>query len=87
LSGKDRGFAVISMLLALAVIAFLYFYMMKTYFGKPQLPGELKESAAASGVDTASYPSLIKSAKDRVEQLDKRTIEEQEKMQKLLDQR
>jgi hypothetical protein len=81
---RQAGFALLSLILALAVLAFAYYYMMKAYYGRPLLRGGLKESVSSSGVDTQSYAGVINSAKEKVGQMNERASQDEEKIREML---
>jgi hypothetical protein len=82
---KDMaGFGVIGLLLSVLIIGFLYYIMMKTYFNSSNKgPGGF-EAVSNEGVNTGSYPEMVKSAKDRVEQYNQKVAQNGEQMKDML---
>ncbi len=66
-SNKFRtGFGLIEIVLVLAIIAFLYYFMAKSHFGKPNIDKETQKIASEQGIDTANYKSLVDTVKKKL---------------------
>ena len=76
LGDKKGFFSLIGMLIALALICFFVYYMMNTYF-KTQtfLPGSVNVTSA-SGNTAANYQSIISNTRDKVEELNKKSLDQ-----------
>ena len=62
---QRNGFAMISLVLALVVLALLYMFAGKKYFSTPRrLSDQTQKAIEAQGVDAAKYADVVQSAKD-----------------------
>ena len=82
---KDEGFAFLSIVFALLIIALLYFAVMKLYFESGTKKLQNVPGVAEQGIDTSSYQTMVKSAKTKVNEFNKQIEKNDEKMKKLLE--
>ena len=68
---SETGFALLSLLLALFIIAILYLLVIKVYFGGSSTSRETKEFLNEQGIDTDDYQGFIKSTREKREEIDK----------------
>lgn len=78
---NSKGFSILGMLISLAIIAFLVYYVSKTYFAGSGVPESTKQTLEKEGVDVSNYSSLAGGAKDKVKELNKKTAELQEQFE------
>jgi hypothetical protein len=81
----EAGFGIIGLLLSVLILGFLYYFMMKNYLNPPNKDLKSLDGVAAEGIDTRSYQGMVKSAKDKVEQLNQKIAQNDEQMKKMLD--
>ncbi|MCX5781846.1 MAG: hypothetical protein NT145_03965 [Elusimicrobia bacterium] len=84
---NQSGLSFIGILIALGIIAFLYFYVSKTYWINPSgVTKEVQKDLAEQGINTSNLPETIQKAKETAEkasQLNKKL--EKEYSQKMED--
>ncbi len=68
---RKQGFALLSILLALVIIAILYLLVMRVYFGSSPGGRETEEFLNEQGIDTNNYQGLIKSTREKKEEITK----------------
>lgn len=61
-------FGIIQIILALAIIMYLYYLASNYYFGKPAMKEDAKKIMSEEGVSTASYPSLLDTTKKKLKE-------------------
>ncbi len=70
------GFMFIELLLVLAITMFIAFKVFKLYFKSPSLNKETQRVTAEQGIDTTSYKSTIDSTRDKLEDIQKKHLDE-----------
>lgn len=68
---RETGFSLIGMLLALVIIAILYLLIIRVYFGGSPASRETEEFLNEQGIDTNNYQGLIKSTREKREEINK----------------
>lgn len=63
---SHEGFGLIEIVLALAIILFLYYVMTKLHLEKPQIDKDTKKAVSEQGIDTTNYKSLMDSVKKKL---------------------
>ena len=76
---SKMGFGLIEIVLVLAAILFLYYFMSKFHLERPHIDKETQKAASEQGIDTTSYKSTLdtvkKKLRDSQDQDAKRTSE------------
>jgi len=76
-----RGFGLLELLLALVAIMFLYFLALKPYFKKLAPDTTSKEMLSSQGIDTSSYKTVLESTKNKLQEIDKQTMEREKSVE------
>lgn len=66
----------IELLLVLAIAMFIAFKVFKLYFNHSSLNPETQRVMSDQGIDTTSYKSTIESTRNKLEDIQKKHIEE-----------
>ena len=76
---NNRGFgSLIGLLLAAAIIAAVFFIMMKIYV-KPSFSAKDKTLIEENGIDTSSYKGILDSTKSKIQDINEQTKARQDK--------
>ncbi|MFH1359540.1 MAG: hypothetical protein ABIJ41_00690 [Candidatus Omnitrophota bacterium] len=82
-NGNEKGFAsLIGMLLAIAIVAFLAYKAITTYYQKPSADQETQKTMKEQGIDTSTYRSALDSAKQKTAGIEKMMQEREDLLQK-----
>jgi len=74
---KDKaGFALVELLLVLAVIMFIVFKVFEAYLKKPLLGKEEQTLMLEQGIDTASVTSTLSSTRAKLKDIQSKHIEQ-----------
>jgi len=76
LGDKKGFFSLIGMLIALALICFFVYYMMNTYFKTQTFLPDSVDVTSGSGNTAANYQSIISNTRDKVEELNKKSLDQ-----------
>jgi hypothetical protein len=75
------GFMFIWLLLALAIIMFIIFRVLKLYLKNPSIKQETQEVMSESDIDTTNYQSTIDNARNRIEDIQDKHLDELNKLE------
>lgn len=65
----DEGFALLELLLVLAIIAFIIFKVMNYYYKKPPIDKETQKVVSEQGIDTSNPVSIVESVKKKLQHI------------------
>ncbi len=72
---KDRrGFTLLGLLLAIAIVCVLYYIAVNTYFKKPILDKSTEKSLSEQGIDISSHQAILESTKEKLEDINKKLL-------------
>lgn len=79
---KDpRGFiGIITLLLGIVVIGFLYFVMLNPYRTKPVTENSIVHTVKEHNIDTSTYQSILQSTTSEVKRLEKLQVDQARQM-------
>ncbi len=78
---NKKGFAsLIGLVLAVAIVCFLAYIALNTYFKRPIADKSLNQTLSEQKIDTTSYQSLIKSTKSKIEDITQQRSQELENL-------
>ena len=66
-----HGFALIELLVALAIIAFIITKMMNYYYKKPVMDKDTQKIISGQGIDASSPVSIVDSVKKKLQNIKK----------------
>ena len=70
---KQKGFSLISILMALVILALLYYNVNKFYFQKSiDVEKKVKKSLKEQGVDVENYQDMTDTAKETADDINKK---------------
>ena len=79
---KQSGISLISMLVAIIIIAIAYYFITKSNFSTASfLDKKTKEALKEQGIKTDNYSEMIDSAKNKVDEINKKIKEQEKKLQ------
>ncbi len=77
-TGKNRGMALVEMLVALVIVMLLAYLYMKLVWKDPGgVSQQTKKALAEQGIKTSNPRSMVESAQEKVNQLNKKTAASQ----------
>jgi len=79
--GKRQSFALIGMLVVLAIVLFLSYFLWHSYFIKPFLNKSARQAFSAEHYDTSSIPALIKSVRNKVKEINRAVSKRQKQIE------
>jgi type II secretory pathway pseudopilin PulG len=79
---KQSGFSLIGMLLAIILIAVAYYFIAKSNFSTATLlDKKTKKVLTEQGINTSDYKKMIDTTQSKVDEINKKIIEQQKKIQ------
>lgn len=78
---NSSGFVgILSVLLALVVVGFLYFIMLNPYRTQPVIENSVGKAIKEQHIDTTTYRSVLDSTKSEVKRLEQLQLEQAQQM-------
>ena len=78
---NSSGFVgILSVLLALVVVGFLYFVMLNPYRTQPVIENSVEKTIQEQHIDTTTYKSVLDSTKSEVKRLEQLQLEQAQQM-------
>ncbi len=78
---NKRGFMYLEILLVLAIIIFAGFKVFKAYYKSPTINKETQKIMIEQGIDTTNYKTTVDSYRDKLEDIQKKHLEDLEKIE------
>ncbi len=73
---RSRGFGLIEMLIAAAIVVCAVYFLMQTYLKKPLVDAETKKALSEQNIDTSTYKTTVQSVKDKIQDIEKQHADE-----------
>lgn len=74
---NQKGFSLLGMLISIVIIVLLYYALMK-FLPKQIVSKKTQKSLAEQGIDTDNYKDLIDTAKNKMEEVNKKIKDREE---------
>jgi len=77
---KDGFLMYIGLLLAVAIILMLFFYLFNTYYKSPSVDGSTQKTLSTHGIDSTSYQSVVDSTREKVKDIEQQMLEREQQL-------
>lgn len=77
------GFSLIGILLALTIIALLYFLLLKAHFNKPAVDKQTQGFLSEQNIDSSTYQTTLKDTRRKVKDINRQLRDQQKQMENL----
>lgn len=80
---RQKGFSLLGILLAIAIVILLYYAAMKVYFRGPVVDKKTQQSLAEQGIDSTDYKKMIDTAKNKLGEIEKKMKKREKQLRKI----
>lgn len=87
LKQKNGFFTLLGIVLTMAIILVLFYYLFNTYFKQPVVDKESQKSFNEYNIDTANYKTIMDSTRDRVKGIEKDMLNQSQQWQDMQQQK
>ena len=81
---KRGFFTFLGIVFALAIVCFLFYIVLKTYFKAPFSNEKINSSLVDQGIDTTSYQRIEETTREKIHDINQKRINELEDIEKQL---
>lgn len=82
---NQNGFSIVGIILALAIVALLYYLSINYYLKGPSVDNKTKQELAEQGINTNSYMGVTKTANEKVKDFNKKSGQLENELQQKME--
>jgi type II secretory pathway pseudopilin PulG len=80
---NKRGFSLITLLLSVLVLGFLYYFATQIYFKSSPSGRKIKKELAGEGIKTDNYADMLESTQKKAEEVSRNLKKRQDELNKV----
>lgn len=77
----DRGFGLIGLILAVAIVCFMVFFVLKTYVHNPVVDERTQKALSEQGIDASSQRAVLDSTREKMRDINKQILDREKQLE------